>query len=58
MLHVCSTKPLNCMNRLEDILEIYDEDCITEENQEFELEGSSQEEEVTSNHEEGILVQP
>ncbi len=44
------------MRGLEDIIEIYDEDCITEENQESELESSSQEEEVNLSHEEGISV--
>ncbi len=44
------------MHGLEDILEVYDEDCIIEESPEFELESNSQEGEVTPSHEEGISV--
>ncbi len=53
--HVCSNKPLNCMQGLEDILEVYDEGCIIE-SQEAETEDINQEEESTTLHEERISV--
>ncbi len=35
--HICSTKSLNTPQGVDDILEIYDEDCLQEELQEEEL---------------------
>ncbi len=54
--HICSSKSLNHMRGMENILEIFDEDCITEETQEFEPENNTQEDKDTLNHEEGVSV--